>query len=374
MNVLFVAKYPLPLHHGTALRVYHLARILSEKKHKISLLTDYDEDDTKKYEALGVEVHHVSKRENGHGKPYPHNRELSLELSGLCKGKDAAVLFGAEMLQYSSALQSSKSTVIADIIDDPILAAWRRLKKASTLRHLVWNIMLLFELRKYEKRYLPFVDACTFVTEVDANNFYRRNKNTYIKTIPNGVDLDAWNIPFKRPYNFDYCIFAGNLSFVPNHTAAKFLVKKIAPAVWRERPEIRFVIVGSNPPKWLKNYTDKRVIATGFVEDVRPYVLGARLVIIPMVTGTGIKNKLLEAWAAQKPVVATPLARQGLPAKDGQNILIRKSELEISQAICKAWTDDDLRKKLGEMGRITVETQFSWEEVSKKLEGLIHGL
>ena len=153
----------------------------------------------------------------------------------------------------------------------------------------------MFELRRYEKKYLNRVDLFTFVTSEDAHSFKRRNRKNYVAVVANGVDTVDSPIELVNKAREPYVIFVGNYKFIPNQTAAEFLVHKIAPLVWEKKPDVKFVLVGSNPPSWLKNHPDTRIEATGFVDDVHPYVTNAKIAIIPMVTGTGIKNKLLEA-------------------------------------------------------------------------------
>lgn len=121
----------------------------------------------------------------------------------------------------------------------------------------------------------------------------------------------------------------------------------------------------------MSGHTDTRIEATGFVDDVRPYVSNARAVVIPMVTGTGIKNKLLEAWAARKPVVATPLACQGIPAIDGSNILVGKNADEIASAICRVWEDDNLSEQLANGGNEIVVNEFAWCQMANKLQSQV---
>jgi glycosyltransferase involved in cell wall biosynthesis len=376
MKWLFVASDPWPMHHGTALRVFHLARELSSAGDSVTLLTDWQGKGAREaYEAIGASYKQVPASREGtackKNTLYQVNSSFTVELE---KGKgdhDVVVLFAAEMLQHAKVC-CGYPQIVADLIDDPVLAALRRLRRPSSFRWALRNLRLLWDLRRYEMRYRAAVDLFTFVTDVDAGSFRRRNRSCRVAAIANGVPLDGWAGPAQSAE--PYLLFVGNLSFVPNRTAVEHLVWNVAPLVWQQCPDVRFRLVGGNPPPWLVDHPDPRLAATGFVDDVRPHICGARGVIIPMVTGTGIKNKLLEAWAAAKAVVATPLACQGVPVRQGENILLGRSARELAAAIVSVWQDAELAERLATAGRAVVVREFSWPLMAAGLRRAVSGL
>lgn len=381
MKWFFVTSDPWPMHHGTALRVYHLALKLS-KTVDVEIITDWTGEGAESaYKAIGVPLSKADQqKKNAHFNrygPYPYNEALHQLIHNKIKDDCILLLFSAKMLQYALA-GSKKAVVIADMIDEPVLAAKRRLLTAGSIKWAYRNLRLIWELKRYEKFFLDYVDLFTFVTPVDSRSFSKRNSDACVKTISNGVSVSHWDnfsadhlrLTDKRPY----VVFVGNYTFVPNYKAAQYLVKKIAPIVWQSSPDVHFKFVGGNPPDWLKDNPDDRIEALGFVDDVRPFVQDAKMVAIPMTTGTGIKNKLLEAWAACKPVVATPLACQGIPVEDNVNILIGKKPAEIASGICRLWQDDKLCREIAEKGREVIETRFSWEIAAEKLINSVNSL
>lgn len=354
------------MHHGTALRVFHLARELADAGEAVTILTDWQgEGGREAYGGIGVDYLAIASDEKQRSGVYPYKGHIAQGVQARAAGYDVVVLFAAEMLQYAQAARQC-SCVIADVIDDPVLAAFRRLKRPSSLRWFLRNLRLLWELRQYEKRFLQDVDAFSFVTDVDAGSFTRRNRAVKSYAIANGVSVANWAVA-QTTAEDPYLVFVGNYAFVPNRTAAEFLARKVAPLVWEQCGEVKFCFVGSNPPEWLASHSDPRIETTGFVDDVRPFIAAAKGVVIPMVTGTGIKNKLLEAWAAQKPVVATPLACQGIPAVDGENLLLGRNAREVAGAIVRLWGDDALAERLAVKGREVVAGEFSWATMAEKL-------
>ena len=282
------------------------------------------------------------------------------------------VLAGPSSLQYASAV-ARETPIVADMIDDPILETRRRLWKGA--RPLDWmrRLRLLVELRRYERAKPVPRRRSFFVSDADRDSFSRRNPAATVFTSPNGVDLDYWASVAESPIDAASrdVVFVGNLSFYPNALASTTLVREIAPHVWRRHPEVRFRLVGADPPPDLIRLADSRVEFAGRVPDVRPYLQQAAVVCIPMNAGTGIKNKFLEAWAAGRPAVATPLACQGLPVVHEVNALVAAEPKNLAGQICRLLEDAELQSRIGKAGRETARTNFSWDRVAREFRSRI---
>jgi glycosyltransferase involved in cell wall biosynthesis len=226
------------------------------------------------------------------------------------------------------------------------------------------RLRIMVELRVYERSYRRHVGLFSFVSPADRDAFATRNRGSEVITSPNGVDLDYF-AGLPGPENSGpNVLFVGNLGFLPNETAGTFLLDKVAPRVWRSAPQAMFWLVGPDPSQRLLTHAGPRVKITGWVEDIRPHLATAAVVVVPMVCGTGIKNKILESWAAARPVVATPLACQGLPAVNGRNVLVGVDARQLAEGICRLLGQAELRKKLGAEGRRSVEKGFSWHSIT----------
>src|SRR5262249_35119838 len=113
--------------------------------------------------------------------------------------------------------------------------------------------------------------------------------------------------------------FTGAMDYPPNTDAALYLVETILPLVQRAIPDARALIVGRDPPARLARAGQRPgVTVTGFVDDVRPYLEQATVFAARLRSGAGIQNKVLEALAMELPVIASPLAADGLRTEDGQ--------------------------------------------------------
>jgi glycosyltransferase involved in cell wall biosynthesis len=118
-------------------------------------------------------------------------------------------------------------------------------------------------------------------------------------------------------------VFTGAMDHPPNTDAAWFFACHVFPLVQQTLPEAEFWIVGRNPPAHVQALARvPGVIVTGFVPDIRPYMAQATVVVVPLRFGSGMRNKILEAWAMQKCVVSTRIGAEGLDYKEDVNILI----------------------------------------------------
>src|SRR5262249_12664374 len=140
------------------------------------------------------------------------------------------------------------------------------------------------------------------------------------------------------------------------------LIGRIMPLVWRQYPAAHVWIVGHSPDDTLLSKHDgKRVFVTGQVADVRPFLAAASVSCVPLLAGSGTKIKMLEALAAGLPVVATPLAAEGLELTDGRHLLVADSDREIANSIIRFLSEPNMAAVLAREGHDLVQRRYSWE-------------
>jgi glycosyltransferase involved in cell wall biosynthesis len=190
---------------------------------------------------------------------------------------------------------------------------------------------------------------------------------TGIHVIPNGVDLEYFHLMSEERQRFNL-VFSGKMSYHANVSTALYLYQHIMPLIWQQQPEISLTIVGSKPPKAIQQLAaDPRVEVTGYVDDIRPYVGRAEVMLSPMVYSVGIQNKVLEAMALGTPVVVAPQAAAALQAHPGHDLLVADSPQAFAEATLRLLNDAELRMSLRKQGRVYVEQHHNWYSVTNKL-------
>ena len=206
--------------------------------------------------------------------------------------------------------------------------------------------------------YRPFARV-VLVTEEDAREVAALDPSLHVVTIPNGVDADHFT-PRDAPRG-DGILFTGALDAPSNEQAALRLANRIMPLVRRELPDAHLTIAGRNPGPAVRAL--EHVVPD--VPDLRPYLWGAAVYACPMVSGTGIKNKLLEAMAAGAPAVAT-LARRARASTPATS-LVADSDAEFAAGLVALLADRQRAGKQAEAARAYVRARHDWDAVCRRL-------
>ena len=242
------------------------------------------------------------------------------------------------------------------------LDAWHRNVHAevdsATGLERVWRRTQEQAVRHFEARaYRPF-KRVVLVTDEDAREVSRLDPSLATATIPNGVDAAHFAPPPDGAAR-NGILFTGALDAPSNEQAALRLAERIMPLVRRSVPDAALKLVGRSPGPRLRALEGVEVIAD--VPDLRPYLWSAGVYACPMVSGTGIKNKLLEAMAAGAPAVATPLACQGLAVRDGVEVRVADSDADFAAALVAVLRDP---AGLASAARAYVSARHDWDAVA----------
>jgi glycosyltransferase involved in cell wall biosynthesis len=211
----------------------------------------------------------------------------------------------------------------------------------------------------------------TVVSSADAEALLALHPGQHVTVIPNGVDADDFAPDAGAARVSRLVLFTGVMGYAPNVDAAVFLARRVLPFVRAELPDARLALVGRDPSR------DVRALAAvdgvevvGEVPEMRPWLSKARVYACPMVSGTGIKNKLLEAMANGLPCVATPLAVRGLDVGSGRELLIATDEKALAANLLSVLTDERLAERIGAAAREYVLRHHGWNAVGRAYENL----
>jgi glycosyltransferase involved in cell wall biosynthesis len=218
-----------------------------------------------------------------------------------------------------------------------------------------------------ETQALSAFDACIAVSGTDGEALQALAPPLRVAVVPNGVDLEGFRETPVDPSSH-ILAFCGAMDWAPNADAAAFFAREVLPRIRQSQPQVQFQIIGRNPPASLvRRLTSEAVQFSGTVADVRPYLAAARLVVVPLRSGSGTRLKILEAWAMGRPVLSTTLGAEGLPADDGTNIAIADDAESMAARAVSLLADLSESRRLGAAGRRLVAGHFGWDAVARRL-------
>jgi len=236
-------------------------------------------------------------------------------------------------------------------------------------------------LARAESKIVNWADASFAITEEEAAIFNQRNAiKGGVSWWSNGVDAKYFDPAAAAP-NIEYAcdvIFTGAMDYRANIDAIDYFVKDVWPKVRAQAPEARFAIVGANPVKKIKMLDGvSGITVTGRVDDIRPWLQCAKAVVAPLRIARGVQNKVLEAMAMAKAVVATPEAAAGVMATHDADIVIAREPSEMADALVTLCNDMQERQRLGKAARATVLSHYDWDtqllRFDEALKGIIVG-
>jgi len=384
MEILVCAPYPpYPPRFGGATRMFHLIRVLA-RDHRVTLLCLASAEEAA---ALGplreicAAVHTVE--------PPPGARWKRLyQLRSILERRVYAshVYYSVEIASRLAALLARHKFDIAQIefgdiaghyaVPDTVLRVvdehnveylllertWRQ--EANPLRRL-YNRLQAEWLRRAELTSCRNADAILTTSAIDRDVLAQDVPSVPIRVVPNGVDT-AFFTPGSDPVDPNRLVFTGAIDYRPNTDGVLHFCAEILPRIHAAEPEATFAIVGRNPPRQVRRLAD-RVLVTGTVPDVRPWMRQAAVFVVPLRVGSGTRLKILEAMATGCAVVSTSVGCEGLEVTPGGDILIGDTPEAFAEQVVRCLRDPGLRARLGAQGRALVERRYRWEAIGEEL-------
>jgi glycosyltransferase involved in cell wall biosynthesis len=324
--------------------------------------------------------------------PSPFGRAISLASSvPVAVASDRSA---AGRARVAGALAAGPDVVVVDFPHAAVLTP-ARLNAASVLfthnveaeifeRHAarakgIWRWVWADQSRKmarFEGETLRRFDSVIAVSTRDAEALAKRYDLAHVEAIDTGVDLDffAASPPAADPGpDGGTLVFTATMSWAANVEGIHFLLDEVWPALVAARPNIQAVIIGRNPPASLSDKIKARglnVTLTGFVDDIRPYVAGSHVYVIPLFVGSGTRIKAFEAMAMGRPVVSTSLGIEGLDVTDGEHFLCADDARSFTEAILALLRDHERRESIAIAARQLMQQRFSWSSVARQFEAI----
>ncbi len=234
-------------------------------------------------------------------------------------------------------------------------------------------------LQRFERDAARDFDRTLLVSEAERGRFaaIAPECSDRVRWLDNGVDLEhfspALRLPSPYPSDAPHLVFTGTMDYWPNTDAVAWFAREVMPILRRRSPAASFYIVGANPGAETWRLAKlPGVYVTGRVADVRPYVAHAAACVAPLRIGRGVQNKVLEAMAMGRPVIASPEAFEGVRAEPGRDLLVAQG----AEATARSVSDvlNGRHPELGAAGRQAVERAYAWPATLRKLDTLLADL
>jgi sugar transferase (PEP-CTERM/EpsH1 system associated) len=283
---------------------------------------------------------------------------------------DTIYVFSSQMAQYLPA--AARARVIMDFCDmDSLKFADYAKGSHGPMRWLMRReAKLLFQ---FECEVARRVDASLFVSEAEADLFRTRSGAANVQFVENGIDTDFFDpaAPFDRVDTAGKLIvFTGQMDYRPNVEAVTWFAEAVLPQIRAAHPDAAFAIVGRNPTDAVTALAKQDgVRVTGEVADVRPWLDAAACVVAPLKIARGIQNKVLEAMAMARPVVASSAAAEGID-HDG-TILSGDTVADVANAVNGLLSDAHGAAAIGRKARERVQSRYGWSARLAPLDALI---
>jgi len=191
-------------------------------------------------------------------------------------------------------------------------------------------------------------------------------------SVPTGVDLDYFRRPADAAQKADL-VFVGSMDWLPNSDGVNYFVSEVMQLVWQQKPDCTLAIVGRAPaPDVLAlAQKDSRITVTGTVPDVRPWMWGASVAVVPLRIGGGTRLKIYEAMAAGTPTVSTTIGAEGLDVTHPGNIRLADTSETFANECLTLLTNPEQREAVAAAALHLVTSRYSWDAVTDHFEKLL---
>ncbi|MFQ3326001.1 MAG: sugar transferase (PEP-CTERM/EpsH1 system associated) [Salibacteraceae bacterium] len=379
--LVLLSRIPYPLDKGDKLRAFHQIKDLNASYQVILCCLSthkIDPEAERKLKAICFELKIIQLGYAGilwrlflalfNDKPfqvaYFYSKKAQQELDAIIE-KHLPKRFFCQLIRVAEyAKKYSIFSKTLDYMDALSIGMERRAEKAPFYLKPIVSVEAK-RLRNYEEKMFQYFEKKVIISLADKEHLTHSN-STEIAVIPNGIDTEFFKSE-NRSKKTDI-LFTGNMGYLPNVESAQYLVKNILPIL---NSDIAVQICGKSPSYKVRSLAASNVEVTGWVDDIRTAYDEAKIFVAPLMLGSGLQNKLLEAMAMGLPCVTTPLANNALGAIPEEEILIASNEDEFKTQIERLLSDTDLHRNIAEKGHAFVTKNYNWQACNKRLMEVI---
>ena len=255
--------------------------------------------------------------------------------------------------------------------------------RAHNVEHLIWKHVaqstrnyfkrwylkhLSLTLRAYELEHLNDYDGIVCITQGDADYFKQNGCRRPIVAIPFGVESGKWKVESGKCEEEANSLFhIGAMDWMPNQESITWLLDNVWPVVHREVPQARLYLAGRKMPEHLMQASIDGVTVVGEVPDAMQFIAGKQINVVPLLSGSGIRVKIIEAMSMGKAVVTTTVGARGIDYTDGENLLIANTPTEFARQIKRLVDDPAYCRRVGEAAARLVAEHYDVHRLTERL-------
>lgn len=249
----------------------------------------------------------------------------------------------------------------------------RHAEQATSLAKRIYFKLQAQRMSAYEHKVCAAVRRVIAVSEADAKMMRELYGVKDVRAVATGVDLDYFHPPEATAVKKFDLVFIGSMDWMPNVDGVQWLAAEILPLIHARRPATTVAIVGRKPSPAVEALAlrDPRIAVTGTVPDVRPYLWGAQVSIVPLKVGGGTRLKIFESMAAGVPVISTTIGAEGLPVNDGRDIVLADSAQAFADACLRLLAAPARTREIADAAFTLVKDNFGWDAFSLQFEEML---
>ena len=269
-----------------------------------------------------------------------------------------------------------------DVIHVPILRKYSKAKvilRAHNVEHLIWKHVaqsthnhfkrsylkhLSLTLRAYELEHLNDYDGVVCITRNDAEYFSNNGLRRPVTNIPFGMEPKQVSDIEVEPGSLFHI---GAMDWMPNQESITWLLNEVWPVVHRQVPQAHLYLAGRKMPERLMSANIEGVSVVGEVDDATAFIAGKQINIVPLLSGSGIRVKIIEAMSAGKVVVTTTIGAQGIDYTDGVNLLIANTPEEFAKQIKHCLDDETYCRSVGQAAAQLIKDHYDEQKLTDEL-------
>ncbi|NOU48640.1 MAG: glycosyltransferase [Bacteroidales bacterium] len=251
--------------------------------------------------------------------------------------------------------------------------------RAHNIEHLIWERLAASEanplkkwylqhlsrtLKEYELQILDKFDGIAAITPADAG-FFKKNTSKPTIDIPFGIDSAKYK-PCNLIGDFPSLFHLGSMNWIPNEEGIKWFLEKVWPIVNERHPTLKLYLAGRFMPEWLLKIQRRNVEVVGEVDDAQQFICSKSIAIVPLLSGSGIRIKIIEAMALGKAVVSTSIGAEGISVKSGTDLLLADDPIDFASAIDSLVNNQKLTSELGANARLRIEENYDNRKIIRK--------